>query len=230
MDKLALSIAGEISLSENPGASLKKWREIFGITQTELANFLKVSPSTISDYESNRRKSPGVNVIKRFVNAILEIDSQRGGWVAKKFKMQTEIEAFEIIDFPNPINAYEFCKKIEANIVTNKDVLKNKRVYSTTIVDSMRAILELPANEFIKIYGSTTERALIFTNVTMGRSPMVAIRVTELKPSVVVLHNVVEVDKIAKKISEVEKVPLVSTLLPIDEIKKRIKEIAKNNH
>ncbi len=109
-------------------------------------------------------------------------------------------------------------------------MLKNKRVYSTTIVDSMRAILELPANEFIKIYGSTTERALIFTNVTMGRSPMVAIRVTELKPSVVVLHNVVEVDKIAKKISEVEKVPLVSTLLPIDEIKKRIKEIAKNNH
>jgi putative transcriptional regulator len=82
----------------------------------------------------------------------------------------------------------------------------------------------LPANEFIKIYGSTTERALIFTNVSMGRSPMVAIRVTELKPSIAVLHNTTEVDKVAKRISEIERVPLVTTLLSVDEIKKRLSE------
>ncbi len=222
MDKLALSIAGEITLSENPGSSLKKWREIFGITQTELAEYLNVTPSTISDYEASRRKSPGISVIKRFVNAIIEIDRQKGGWVAKKFRTQTETEAYQIIDLPKHMTAYEFCKRIEANIVTNKDIAKKARVYSATIVDSMKAILELPASEFIKIYGSTTERALIFTDVTMGRSPMVAIRVTELKPSVVILHNVAEVDKIARKISEVEKVPIATTLLPLDEVKKRI--------
>jgi len=225
MDKLALSIAGEITLSENSGSSLKKWREIFGVTQTELAEYLHVTPSTISDYEASRRRSPGISVIKRFVNAIIEIDRQKGGWVAKKFRTKAETEAYQVIDLPKHMTTYDFCKNIEANIITNKGVVKKTRVYSATIVDSMKAILELPASEFIKIYGSTTERALIFTDVTMGRSPMVAIRVTELKPSVVVLHNVAEVDKIAKKISEVEKVPIATTLLPLDEVKKRITSI-----
>ena len=59
MEQLAVTIAGEITLSKDPGGSMKKWREIFGISQTELADYLKVSSSTISDYEGGRRKSPG---------------------------------------------------------------------------------------------------------------------------------------------------------------------------
>ena len=58
MEKLKLRIAGEISLSEDPGSTMKKWREIFGITQGELAKAIGISVSTISDYESNRRKPP----------------------------------------------------------------------------------------------------------------------------------------------------------------------------
>ena len=37
MEKLSVTIAGEITLSKDPGGSMKKWREIFGISQTELA-------------------------------------------------------------------------------------------------------------------------------------------------------------------------------------------------
>ena len=37
---------------------MKKWRELFGVTQIELAKQIKISTSTISDYESNRRLSP----------------------------------------------------------------------------------------------------------------------------------------------------------------------------
>ena len=40
--------------------------------------------------------------------------------------------------------------------------------------------------DLVKAYGMTTDRALIFTNVSSGRSPMVAIKVTNLKPSLVV--------------------------------------------
>ncbi|MFH0986578.1 MAG: transcriptional regulator, partial [Candidatus Micrarchaeota archaeon] len=83
-----------------------------------------------------------------------------------------------------------------------------------------------PADEFIKIYGTTTERALIFDQVSMGRSPMVAIRVTKLKPSIVILHNVSEVDKVALKIAEVENIPLATTALSIEEIKKRVKALS----
>ncbi len=224
MDKILLDIAGEITLSDNPGSSLKKWREIFGISQTELADFLNVTPSTISDYEGNRRKSPGASIIKRFVNAIIEIDRQKGGWVYKKLQLQKPSEVFDVEDFSKSMKSKDFVKSIEGRIISNEAVLKKTKIYGFTIVDSIRAILELPADEFIKIYGNTTERALIFTNVSMGRSPLIAIRVTKLKPTMVVLHNISEVDKVALKISEVEKIPLVTTVLPLDEIKRRMKE------
>ena len=74
MDDLKEKIAGEIALSESPGSTMKKWRELFGVSQVELAKSIKITTSTISDYESNRRLSPGVGVIKRFVDALFTID------------------------------------------------------------------------------------------------------------------------------------------------------------
>ena len=71
VEKIKNEMAGEITLSATPGSTMKKWREIFAITQVELAELLRISPSTISDYEGNRRKSPGSGVIKRFVGAII---------------------------------------------------------------------------------------------------------------------------------------------------------------
>jgi len=86
MDQLQMIIAGEITLSKDSGSAMKKWREIFGISQTELAQHLKVSSSTISDYEGGRRKSPGVGVISRLVEALVNIDSKRGGKVRKQLE------------------------------------------------------------------------------------------------------------------------------------------------
>ncbi len=224
MEKLPLKIAGEITLSQNPGASLKKWREIFDVTQTELADHLDVTSSTISDYESNRRKSPGINVIQRFIEALIEIDEEKGGWTIKRLKDGEEADKpYEMASLPSPMNSKEFVDEIlDGEILTKEDKLEESKIYGTTFIDSLRAIVELPCDEFINIYGSTTERALLFTNVSMGRSPMVAVRVTELKPSLIVLHNIKDVDKIAMKISKVEDVPLVKTILPIEEIKDRV--------
>lgn len=224
MNELEFRIAGEIALSQSPGASMKKWREIFGISQTELAENLKITPSTISDYEASRRKSPGTRVIKRFVNALCEIDSKKGGWTLKKLVLPEKTDVYQLFEFLQPQKSSSFIKKIEGKVIANEEVLKDSKIYGCTLIDSLRAILELPADEFIKIYGATTERALIFTNVSMGRSPMIAIRVTKLKPTFVVFHNVGEVDKLAVKIAELERIPLVTTNLPIDEIKNKIQQ------
>lgn len=226
MDKLSLKIAGEITLSEKPGASLKKWREIFGVTQTELADQLGVTSSTISDYEANRRKSPGTHIIRRFIKNLIEIDKEKGGWTIKKLREKGEQEEpFEIVDFATPMSSKKFVEEIlDGEILTNKEKLEESKIYGCTFVDSIKAILELPCDEFINIYGSTTERALIFTHISMGRSPLVAVRVTDLKPSLLVLHNVQEVDGLALKISKVEGVPLAKTIIPIEEIKNKIKE------
>ena len=48
---LSEKIAGEIALSPKPGQTIRKWRGVFGISQTDLAEHLSLSPSVISDYE-----------------------------------------------------------------------------------------------------------------------------------------------------------------------------------
>ena len=78
-------IAGEITISDMPGVTIKKWREEFGISQMELSKFMDVSPSVISDYESGRRKSPGANSIKKIVDALIKIDESRGGHLLRRY-------------------------------------------------------------------------------------------------------------------------------------------------
>ncbi|NPA47849.1 MAG: helix-turn-helix domain-containing protein [Thermococci archaeon] len=212
-EALAKRIAGEIALSSNPGQTMRKWREIFGISQVELARYLGVSSSVISDYEGGRRKSPGASTIKRFVEALIEIDARRGGGVVKAFSRIAggELPTSAIIDireFPTPLTIRELVNAIDGEVVTGKGML-GRKIYGYTIVDSIRAILEMSATEFLKLYGWTTERALIFTKVSTGRSPMIAVRVQGLKPAVVVIHGVKKLDSLAVKLAELEKVPLV---------------------
>src|SRR5205085_1865914 len=70
-DALLEKMAGEITLSQAPGATLRKWRETFQFNQSELAARLEVNPSVVSDYESGRRKSPGIATVKRLVEALV---------------------------------------------------------------------------------------------------------------------------------------------------------------
>ena len=77
------------------------------------------------------------------------------------------------------------------------------------------------------MYGKTPERALIFTQVENGRSPLIAVKVgrfaTEMRPSVVVLHGCQKVDPIARRIAENEKIPLIVTMMPIEKVIETLK-------
>ncbi len=77
-DALREKIAGDIVLATEPGRAIRKWREEFGLSQHELAEVMDVSNSVISDYESGRRKNPGTAVVKRMVDAFLEVDLANG--------------------------------------------------------------------------------------------------------------------------------------------------------
>jgi putative transcriptional regulator len=96
----------------------------------------------------------------------------------------------------------------------------NISIWGYTIIDSEKAIVELLPDQFQKIYGRSTARALIFTGVTSGKSPMVAVRVSNLKPGAVVLQGLEpsEVDAMAIRIAEVENIPLLTTAFSIDEV------------
>jgi len=229
-DSLAKNIIGEIVLSENSENVIKKWRNIFKISQKELAKELTITSSVVSDYESGRRKSPGIKVIKKYVQALLALDSTTGGKTIKSFIKNTNSPILsnaiiEIKELNNGITTYDFCKKINANIIS-KNAPTDKMVYGYTIIDSLKAITEMSFSELIKLYGLTTQRALIFTKVSTGRSPMVAIKLTNMHPAAIILHGLGVVDDVAKRIAEAENIPLsICRLNSIEEIVENLKEL-----
>ena len=229
MDTLQERIAGEIALSESPGSTMKKWRELFGISQIDLSKHLKISTSTISDYEGNRRASPGVGIIKRFVLALFTMDNQHGGEVIRnleKYNLPQEKDPFYMIhDFSAPITGTDFARIIDAKIISNPNFLDTIKIFGYTLIDSIRVILEISPSEYPKLFGNTNERAFIFDQVSTGRSPMVVIRVAPIKPRIVVIQNVDNMDKLAIKIAQIEKIPLLSTKLSTEEIKARLNNV-----
>ena len=220
-ENLAKRIAGEIILSSIPGITLKKWRETFNISQTRIAEKLQVSPSVISDYESSRRKSPGTAFVKRFVESLISIDEQSGGRFIRELTLLTATPTDAIVDireFPMPVKASELCEAVKGVTVACEGLLQ-RDIYGYSIIDSIRAIQTLSGFDFYQLFGSTTERAVVFTNVTTGRSPMVAVRVNPLKPRMIIIHGTSSIDRLAIQLAEVERIPLVLSKIPtIDEL------------
>jgi putative transcriptional regulator len=228
VEKLKHEIAGEIALSPNPGSTMKKWREIFAITQTELAKHLTLSCSTISDYEGNRRKSPGTAIIARFVDSLFQIDTERGNPILSKLSSdlgQTQDQYFETHEFATSISALDFAKLINAKVVANEEIMSVKKIYGYTIMDSLKVILDMPFSQFHKLYGTMSERAFVFTRVSTGRSPLVVIRVTAMKPSLVILHGIDEVDSLALKIAQKEQIPVLVTKTDLQRIREALNKL-----
>ena len=221
-NRLAEKMAGEITLSDSPGKALKKWRMSFNIPQAVLSEHLDVSPSVISDYESGRRKSPGTAVVGKIVDTILSIDEISGGKYIKKFAkiLYSDVDddvIYDIHDYPSPVPLARFAELIRCQTVCGS---LSQSIYGYTVVNSLNAITQLSSNEFNRIYGWSTERALIFTDVTSGKSPMVAIRVTPFKPRVVVLQGIEPalVHPLVPKMAEKDRITVLCTGMDVDEL------------
>ena len=80
-------------------------------------------------------------------------------------------------------------------------------------------------SDYLKVYGWSTERALIFTGVVYGRSPMIAVRVHPLKPATVIYHKPGRIDPLALKLADKEGIPLVVTALEKDKLIKNISNL-----
>jgi len=227
-DRLARRIAGEIALSENPGQTMRIWRERFRLPQIVLADYLAISPSVISDYESGRRKSPGTSTIRRFVMALLTLDERNGGQTVAAFVRLMDVSLVDLnivlamSDFLTPITSKTFCKHLKCTILSGEKYL-DREIYGYTLVDVERAVKELNSDEFLKLFGATTERCLLFTKVNTGRAPMIAIKSQEFKPSLVILHGVGEVDRLALELSEQMRIPLaVSKITSLELLTKEL--------
>ncbi|MCL1979144.1 MAG: helix-turn-helix domain-containing protein [Methanomassiliicoccaceae archaeon] len=221
-DEFKEKIAGEITLSSDPGKTIRKWREEFKLSQHQLADSMGISHSVISDYESGRRKSPGVNVIRKMVDAFIKLDAENGSPVASRYLPNMKLECIIAMDeFTGGVDEQTFIEALGGKNL-NTEKMPSKRIYGYTIVDSVKAILSLGSEDYLKIYGWSIERALVFTNVHFGRSPMVAIRAHPLTPAMVVYQNPEKTDPLAIKLAKLEGIPLVVTRLSVEDIIKKM--------
>ena len=229
-DSLAKNIAGSIVLSEVPGAEINKWRNIFKIHQYTLAEKMGVKSSVVSDYESGRRKSPGVGMIKKVVDALLAADKERGSFVAHDFNeiYSSEKLGDSIIDtrdLKDPKTIGNLVVSLKGKLIAEKEH-EEKNIHGYTIIDSIKAIVELSPNEFVKLSSLAQNRAMVFTGIQSGKSPLVAIKAANIKPGVVIFHGMKELDKLAERIARVENIPvIISGASSIDELVGNLKSL-----
>jgi len=190
-EQLAEKMAGEIALSDEPGETVRKWRTDFEVSQTGLADALEVSPSVVSDYESGRRDNPGIGVVRRVVSALLDIDETRGGEHIRQHArvlsagFDSDV-VHDLGEYTARVPLDRFYDAIDATEVVSGE---NDTVAGHTVINSIAAITRLSSDEFYQLYGQSTNRALVFTEVTRGESPLVALRVVTPTPNAVVLHG-----------------------------------------
>jgi len=215
------SIAGHVVASSDPGRAMKSWRSKLGIKQVSLARELSLAPSVLSDYESGRRPSPGVQFVRKYVEALVSIDRRKGRIIPKLVTVNKDEAILSIGEFQEPLEATRVLDVLEARVLVGSAKVK---LYGYTVVDSIRTIYALSGYDFYRIFGTTTERALVFTKVGIGRSPLVAIRVSQLKPRVVVIHGPKSVDPLAVDLARREGLVLALSAIPdvdtlIDELR-----------
>jgi putative transcriptional regulator len=212
-DEIMRKIVGDIVLSENVGISLKIWREKLNIKQVDLARQLGISPAVLSDYESGKRSSPGTIFVKKYVKGLVEIDQKSNRILGKLDVPISESAILSIGEYEHPVSVKQVIDALKADVLAGEDCI-NKQIYGYTVLDSIKTILTMSGLDFIKIFGYNSERVLVFTKVGLGRSPIVAVRVSQIKPRMVILHGPKEVDPLAIEISKKDCIVLGVTLLP----------------
>jgi len=224
---LARRIAGEIILSIKPGSTMKKWRELFAVSQISLSEAMGLSSSVISDYESGRRKSPGAKFIRRFVLSLLHIDEGKGSRFIREFAKLTSSPSMAVVDlreFPIPVRVEYLCKAIGGEVIACKEKFV-KEVNGYTVIDSKKAVEVYSGSEYAQLFGASTERALIFTNIETGCLPMMIIRVSSLKPRIIVFHKTVP-DEEAIRIAEYEQIPIIYSMSPtLEQLVKSLRKL-----
>jgi putative transcriptional regulator len=195
---------------------MKKWRELFAVSQISLGEKMLLSSSTvISDYESGRRKSPGAKFIRRFVWALLTIDEEKGSRFIREFAKLTSSPTMAIVDlreFPIPVRVEYLCRAINGEVLGEPEK-SVREVNGYTVVDARKAVEALSGLEYAQLFGATTERALVFTNVENPALAMMIVRVSHLKPRVVVFHRV-KPDEDAIKLAQYEQIPIIYSASP----------------
>ena len=141
---------------------------------------------------------------------MVDYDSAHGGKVVNSMSGRRTNEAIvDIKEFTSGIAIEGMLEMVEGEILAGNEELLARPIYGYTMVDSLKAITTF--NAFGEMYGWSNERAVFFSGVQYGRSPMIAVRAHPVKPRMVVYIKPKSVDQLAPKLADMERVVLVKT-------------------
>ena len=173
-------ILGDIAANENYGIVMKKWRELFNITQSRIAKELDIKQSVISDYENNRRKSPGIEFIRKYTNSLITIGKNEN---RKEF--DSIIEDLGLKKELNKLFSGEFEKSLESmeviNLLNATQILsqqqasfKNYLFFSDRISN---IVTKQPSFKLLKSLKNKKETVFIFSDVKTGKLPLIMLKI-----------------------------------------------------
>ncbi len=224
-DLIGKKIAGDIVYSPDPGAALKKWRKRFRITQRDIAIKIGIMPSVISDYESSRRKSPGIRVVKRLIDVLMLIDEERGGKTLSELSsefLQANITD-AVLDMQDigekPVGFLD--KKLELDYFVKPG---KTRANGYVLLDAYKAVTNMSYPELVRMFSLANDAILILANVNNGRTSLPIIKITGLRPSLVVLLTKSRPDELAVKVAEAERIGLATSPLKPEEVMERLRK------
>ena len=172
-------------------------------------------------------KVPAPNLSDRFVLSLLHIDEEKGSRFIREFAKLTSSPSMAVVDlreFPIPVRVEYLCKAIGGEVVACKEKYV-KEVNGYTVIDSRKAVEAYSGSDYTQLFGASTERALVFTNVETGCLPMMIVRVSSLKPRIVVFHKTLP-DEEAIRIAEYEQIPLIYSTAPsVEQLVKSLRKL-----
>jgi putative transcriptional regulator len=116
----------------------------------------------------------------------------------------------------------QFIEITDSECLNTEPVKMDRQIFGYTIIDSIKAITSYSSNDYMKVYGWSTERALLFSGVHYGRSPMIAVRAHPMKPAIVVYIQPENVDDLAVRLAELEHIVLLRTACSARELALRL--------
>jgi len=124
--------------------------------------------------------------------ALLDVDEDRGGSRIRQYGrvLSAGFENDIVYDLREYSTALPIEDLYEALGAT--EIVRGDRDYVNghTVINSIQTITRLSNEEFYRLYGQSTDRGLVFTDVTRGEGPLVAMRVVNPTPNAVILHGI----------------------------------------
>lgn len=231
-------ILGDIAANENYGLVMKKWRDLFNLTQSTIARELDIKQSVISDYENNRRKSPGIQFLRKYTKAIIKLgkedNREQYNKLINRFNIKYGSKGLVEGDFDKKLSIKQVLDLLNATQILS---IKTSPEFTNYIFfsDNISSIItEEPSYKLLKGLKTKDKRVFIFSNVKTGRVPLIALKIlTKLNkiqmPKLVVFQTEkFKLSSFTRKLAKKNNISIALTNMSNERIKESLNENSEN--